>query len=129
MKKPSAVRLFHEFPKKFDAFIEMLHENHLMGEYPVTPELDLKAELQSVDDVFALLIKVTDNIQEVLDVFHKVADSALLRPMALFSEELMLQNSASRTKILALWKRWDTDGGSKTSFDSWVEKILDEENE
>lgn len=117
----------HEFPKKFDAFIEMLHEHHLMGEYPATPELDWKAELTDIDDVFALLIKISDDIQEALEEFHKAAEKPGLRPMALFSEELMLQNSKERTEILALWKRWDTYAGSKTSFDSWVQKILYEE--
>lgn len=119
----------HEFPKKFDSFIEMLHEHHLMGEYPSTPELDWRSELRSVDDVFSLLIRISDSIQESLEAFHKKAEAPGLRPMALFSEELMLQNSKERTQILSLWKRWDTEGGSKTSFDSWVSKILEEEDE
>ena len=119
----------HQFPKDFDSFIEMLHERHLMGEYPSTEELDWKQELKSIDDVFSLLIRVLDHIQEALESFHRVTDNADFRPMALFTEEMMAQNSAKYTKILALWNRWDNEGGSKTSFDSWVEKIMDEEDD
>ena len=31
--------LAHEMPKRFDVFGDMLHERHLMTEYPATPEL------------------------------------------------------------------------------------------
>ena len=119
----------HEFPKRFDSFIDMLHERHLMGEYPSTEELDWKQELKSLDDVFYLMIRVLDHIQEALESFHVVTDNANFRPMALFTEELMAQNSADYTQILALWNRWNDEGGSKTSFDSWVEKIMNEEDE
>ena len=122
----------HEFPQRFDSFIEMLHERHLMGEYPATDELNWREELKNIDDVFYLLIRVLDHIQEALERFRDVTDNADFRPMALFTEELMAQNSADYTQILALWNRWNDEGGSKTSFDSWVEKIMrseDEENE
>ena len=117
----------HEYPKRFDEFIEMLHERHLMGEYPATPELDWKAELKSIDDVFGVIVRVFDEIQEALEGFHRVTDNADFRPMALFTEELMAQNSKDYTLFLQLWARWNEDGGSKTSFDSWCEKFLEEE--
>lgn len=119
----------HTFPKKFDSFAEMLHERHLMAEYPATPELDWREELKAIDDVFYLLIRVHEDINEALEEFRNMTDNAIFRAMSLFSEELMLQNSREYTKILELWFRWDNDGGSKTSFDSWCEKILDEEDD
>lgn len=119
----------HKFPERFDTFIEMLHERHLMGEYPSTDELNWREELHNLDDVFYLLIRVLDHIQEALEAFHNVTDNPDFRPMALFTEELMAQNSALYTQIIALWNRWDEEGGSKTSFDSWVQKIIEEEND
>lgn len=115
----------HRFPKRFDAFIDMLHERHLMGEYPETPELDWKEELKSVDDVFSFLLRVLENIQNALEEFHRVTDTAPFRPMALKTEELMLENSENFIPYLEMWSRWDADGGSKTSFDSWCEKYLE----
>ena len=32
-------KISHQYPKIFDAFVEMLHERYLMGFYPATPEL------------------------------------------------------------------------------------------
>lgn len=116
----------HEFPKRFDSFIDMLHERHLMGEYPSTEELNWKEELKELDDVFDIVIRVFDNIQEALEKFHEVTDNANFRPMALYTEELMAQNSKDYTKFLELAFRWQNDGGSKTSFDSWCKKLLDE---
>ena len=114
----------HEFPKRFDNFVDMLHERHLMGEYPETAELLWKEELKDLDDVFNLLIKVLDNIQEALENFHKVTDNEKFRPMALKVEEMMLENSGVYTKFLELWVRWNEEGGSKTSFDSYCAKYL-----
>ena len=85
--------------------------------------------MKNIDDVFYLLIRVLDHIQEALERFRDVTDNADFRPMALFTEELMAQNSADYTQILALWNRWNDEGGSKTSFDSWVEKIMRSEDE
>lgn len=120
----------HEFPKRFDKFGDMLHERHLMVEYPSTPELNWKEEFKDgVNDVFPFLIRVLDNIQEALDIFHSQTDNANFRPMALFAEELMAENSADYTKLLELWARWDKERGSYTSFDSWCEKMLNNEEE
>ena len=110
----------HEFPGRFDDFAEMLHERHLMAEYPETPEMDWKAELHGVDDIFRCVLAAFEGIQEALEDFRKVVDNANFRPMALKAEELMTQNSADYTRFLDMWARWDNDGGSKTSFDSWV---------
>ena len=110
----------HAYPGRFDRFAEMLHERHLMAEYPLTPEMDWREELKGLDDVFRCVLGAMEEIEEALEAFHAVVDNAAFRPMALLTEELMAQNSADYTFFLELWARWDNDGGSKTSFDSWV---------
>ena len=110
----------HKYPARFDAFADMLHERHLMAEYPETPEMDWREELKGLDDVFRCVIGAMDEIHDALERFRSVVDNGDFRPMALFAEELMTQNSADYTLFLEMWARWDNDGGSKTSFDSWV---------
>lgn len=112
--------LAHEMPKRFDQFGDMLHERHLMVEYPATPEL--VERIEAPEKAFEIIIGVLDEIQEALERFRKATDSAILRPMSLFAEELMLKNSRDYTLILELWTMWD-DSTSKTSFDSWAKKM------
>ena len=47
------------------------------------------------------------------------ADEATQAGSASVADKLA-ENSADYTKFLEMWARWDNDGGSKTSFDSWV---------
>lgn len=122
-------RQAHKYPLRFDDFADMLHERHLMAEYPATPELDWREELKSVNDVFALVLRVMDSIHEALEGFRNATDNGGFREMALKAEELMLQNSQDCTKFLEAWARWDTDGGSKTSFDSWCREYFTEDGD
>ena len=115
----------HKFPQIFDRFADMLHERHLMAEYPATAEMDWKATLKSIDDVFETIISVFEDIQDALEKFHVLTDNGKLRPMALFSEELMSANSKDYTKFIQAWMRWNEDGGSKTSFDSWCRELFE----
>lgn len=117
----------HKFPKEFDRFADMLHERHLMAEYPATEEMDWKAMLSDIDDVFETIIGVFDDIQTALEAFRSATDTADFRPMSLFAEELMLNNSKDYTKFLEAWTRWNEDGGSKTSFDGWCNHFFDSE--
>lgn len=114
----------HAFPQLFDLFGDILHERHLMIEYPATPELDWRAELIDIDSVFELIIRVLDSIQFALGEFHAVTDTPELKPMALAVEELMTINSATYTKFLEMWKMYEHIG-SYTSFDSWCEELAD----
>ena len=118
--------LAHEMPKRFDVFGDMLHERHLMTEYPATPELTERVE--DMDKAFEIVIAVLDDIQEALEAFRSATDNAGFRPMALKAEELMLQNSADYTRILNAWVMWD-ESTSKTSFDGWVLHLMDGDGE
>ena len=120
-------RQAHEFPKRFDAFGDMLHENHLMAEYPGTDELDWRESLKSLDDVFELIMQIFDGINAALEKFRKATDTPDFRAMSLKTEELMLENSTEGKMFLELWFRWANDGGSKTSFDGWCKSRLNEE--
>ena len=105
----------------------MLHENHLMAEYPGTDELDWRESLKSLDDVFELIMQTFDGINAALEKFRKATDTPDFRAMSLKTEELMLRNSTEGKVFLELWFRWANDGGSKTSFDSWCKSRLNEE--
>ena len=123
----------HKFLQLLDDFGDMLHENHLMQEYPATEELSWREELKDMDGVFEFITRVLENVQEALEAFHGATDNAQFRPMALYAEELMLTNSRDRTKFLEMWAIYDQlneqgGAGSPTSFDGWCKKILDEEN-
>lgn len=107
----------HEFPKAFDSFIDMLHERHLSGEYPATPELT--EPITDESKAFEMVVKVLSDVDEALEKFHTVTDTAAFRPMALKTEELMLENSGRYTKVLEAWTMWDK-AVSPSSFDNWI---------
>lgn len=126
---PKAARvihnLAHEQPKRFDRFSDMLHERHLMAEYPPTPEL--REEIREMDDAFAVVISALDRIQTALVEFRATAERSGQLPMALYAEEAMVENSASYTRVLEMWNLWDT-GVSASSFDNWCGHLLEEED-
>lgn len=115
--------LAHEMPKRFDVFADMLHEQHLMAEYPQTPEFP--SEYRDMDEVFERLLGALDKVQEALAGFHKAVENRMLMPMALLSEELMLQNSQSRTRFMELWAMYDDPSVSASSFDNWALHLLE----
>jgi hypothetical protein len=120
--------LAHEMPKRFDAFGEMLHENHLMTEYPATNEYPNQYE--DMDEVFDNVMVVLDEIQMALFAFREAAEAdARTLPMALVTEELMMQNSQSRTRFNEMWAMYDDASVSATSFDNWVKGLNAEEND
>lgn len=121
-------RQAHKFLRLLDDFGDMLHERHLMQEYPETPELNWREELKDMDGVFDFIVRVFENVQEALETFHKETDNAQFRPMALYVEELMLINSKDHTKFLELWAIYD-EGGSATSFDSYCKQYLESEDD
>jgi hypothetical protein len=110
----------HEFPKRFDSFIDMLHENHLRGEYPATAELT--EPIEDVDKAFELTVAALDNVKDVLNAFHALTDNDEFRPMALFTESLMQQNSADYTKFLEMWAMWD-ESSDKAAYDKWAKQF------
>lgn len=122
-------RQAHKFLKLLDTFGDLLHERHLMQEYPDTSEIDWRTTFTDMDSVFDFIVKVLENVGEALEEFHAKTDNAQFRPMALKVEELMLINSQDHTKFLEMWAIYDQlnekgSMGSPTSFDGWCEKQL-----
>lgn len=107
----------HKMLAWLDVFSDLLHERHLMTEYPETPELD--ADVRDMDATFQLIVDVLDSVQDALEKFHAATDNGTHRPMCIKTEEIMLLVSAEYTKILAMWQMWDS-GVSASSFDNWV---------
>lgn len=113
-------KISHEYPLIFDAFVEMLHERHLIGVYPATPEL--LEPITDADKAFEIAVGTLDEFQDALERFHAAADNASLRPFAIRCEDFMVQNSGFYTKILQAWAMWDKHP-SATSFDNWVREL------
>lgn len=105
-----------------DDFSEILHERHLMTEYPATMELDEK--FSDPSDVFSAVCAVLDETGEALKRFRDLAAANGLDPMALKTEELMMKVSREQTAVLKLWQMWD-QGVSATSFDNWALHLND----
>ena len=110
--------LAHEMPKRFDEFGDALHEQHLMVEYPATNEL--AEDIKELDEAFAIVVEVLNNVGAALERFREVTDNARFRPLALKAEEMMMKNSADYTRILEMWAMWENGKSSATSFDNWV---------
>ena len=120
-------QMAHWMPQQFDKFGDMLHENHLMVEYPATPEFpNIYADM---DEVFESIINILDEIQGALFKFRAAAEknSATL-PMALYAEDLMQRASNQRTIITEMWQMYDDPDVGPTSFDNWVMHLTEDRN-
>ena len=100
-----------------DQFSEILHERHLMTEYPAT--MEFAEDLPDMGTVFEVVIGILEELDGALDRFRMAADRPGLRPLSLKTENIMMQVSEAYTKVLEMWTMWDT-GVSATSFDNWV---------
>lgn len=100
-----------------DEFSDILHERHLMTEYPATDELE--EDFTDPSDVFLAVTTVLDNTGKELAAFRSTAEAYGLIEMALGAENLMMKNSAEYTAVLRLWKMWE-NMPSATSFDNWA---------
>jgi hypothetical protein len=99
-----------------------------MTEYPATNEYPNQYE--DMDEVFDNVMVVLDEIQMALFAFREAAEAdARTLPMALVTEELMMQNSQSRTRFNEMWAMYDDASVSATSFDNWVKGLNAEEND
>lgn len=118
---PFTSQFLHEMAhanlERLDAFGDVLHENHLKQTYPPTPALTEPVE--NVDKAFEIAVAIIDEVDEALGRFIELTDKGKHRAMALEAENLQMENSAERTRVLQAWKMWDS-GVKGTSFDSWM---------
>ena len=112
--------LEHKQPGRIDRFGDLLHQLGLEIEYPATPELG--EPLPDLDEVFRVCVEVVDEVERGLSGFIRAADNLQCRAAGRGAEELQMENSADRTRLLEAWSMWDNQV-SASSFDKYV-KIL-----
>ena len=117
--------LAHEQPKRFDAIGDILHQRHLMQEYPATEEY--RARPANLDDVFEEIIRMLDRIETALKECVRVSDEQGLYPLGRAFENLQMQNSESYETFLYAWEMFDATDGSATSYDNWVRTLFENE--
>ena len=112
--------LEHEQPGRIDRFGDALHQVGLEIEYPATAELD--ESLPDLDEVFRVCVEIVDEVEKSLSEFIRKADELGCYAQGREAENLQIENSADRTRLLEAWSMWD-NAVSASSFDKYV-KIL-----
>ena len=127
--------LEHKQPERIDQFSDAMRQFGLEIEYPGTPELD--EGLETLDSVFRVCVELTDNVDKGLQEFIEVADrkrgargmpptdqQGAFPALARQAEQLQIENSADRTRLLEAWSMWGNNP-SMSSFDKWVKSRYD----
>lgn len=125
--------LEHKQPERIDRFASIMRQEGLELEYPGVPELD--ELLDNLDEVFRVCIELNDNIDRALQWLIDTADRRSERgggraqeeagrfpALAREAEQLQVENSADRTKLLECWSMWNSSS-SISSFDKWVQVL------
>lgn len=117
--------LAHLQPRRFDKIGDILHQRHLMQEYPATEEYRERPE--DLDGVFEAAIRLLKAIETALKACVGRSEEAGLYPLARAFENLQMENSASYEKLLYAWQMYDRTDGSATSYDNWVAGLMKRE--
>lgn len=118
-------RLAHLQPKRFDQVGDILHQRHLIQEYPATPEYTKRPE--TLDGVFEEVIAMLQYIEDGLRDCVAVCDELKLWALAREFENLQTENSRSYEKFLYAWQMYDRFEGSETSYDNWIVRLFEQE--
>ena len=113
----------HKQPAYFDQIGDILHQRHLMQEYPATEEYTKRPE--DMDEVFEEIMRILRENDEALRDFIKVCDENAQYALARQAETIQIENSEDCTKFLAAWSMYDEGSSSATSFDNWVKHLFD----
>lgn len=127
--------LEHKQGGRIDQFSDAMRQEGLELEYPGVPELD--EPLDVLDEVFRICVELNDQIDRALQRFIDVADRRMneageapsaeqgkFPALARQAEQLQIDNSTDKTKLLEAWSMWDNKP-SISSFDKWVKSIYD----
>lgn len=107
----------HTYGEMWDEFGAILHQRHMIQEFPPTPQLDESPDLQRA---FEIILACMDEIDKALLDFIEAAEQAReLRPLARSAENLQMKNSQDYTKWLEAAKMWE-DEPRKLSYDKWI---------
>lgn len=115
--------LAHKQPGYFDQIGDLLHQRHLMQEYPATEEYTKRPK--DMDEVFEEIIRLLRENDEALRDFIKVCDENAQYALARQAETIQIENSEDCTKFLAAWSMYDSTDASATSFDNWILHLFD----
>lgn len=110
--------LAHKQPGYFDKIGDILHQRHLIQEYPATEEYTNRPE--DLDAVFEEVIKFLKENDEALKEFIRACDESKNYALAREAETIQIENSEDCEKFLLAWHMFDTTDASATSFDDWV---------
>ena len=115
--------LAHKQPGYFDQIGDLLHQRHLMQEYPATEEYTKRPK--DMDEVFEEIMRLLRENDEALRDFIKVCDENAQYALARQAETIQIENSEDCTKFLAAWSMYDSTDASATSFDNWILHLFD----
>lgn len=121
-------RLEHKQPERVDAFADIPHDYHLRLPYPGTPELDEDFN-DDLDRVFEVCVTIVDAVDGALGDFIRVTADGEFNALSLKAEELQLQNTGDRQKLLQAWTMLDNCGMSRATFDNWCRRLFAEDGE
>ena len=115
--------LAHKQPGYFDQIGDLLHQRHLMQEYPATEEYTKRPK--DMDEVFEEIMRLLRENDEALKDFIRVCDENAQYALARQAETIQIENSEDCAKFLQAWAMFDEGSSSATSFDNWVKHLFD----
>ena len=110
--------LAHKQPKMWDELADILHQRHLMQEYPATEEYTKRPD--DMDGVFEEIMRLLRENDEALKDFIRVCDENAQYALARQAETIQIENSEDCTKFLMAWQMYDMTDASATSYDNWI---------
>ena len=119
--------LAHKQPGYFDKIGDILHQRHLIQEYPATEEYTKRPE--DLDGVFEEVIRFLKENDEALKEFIRACDESKNYALAREAETLQIENSRDCEKFLLAWNMYDEGSSSATSFDNWVRHLFHDAEE
>lgn len=108
----------HKQPAYFDTIGDILHQRHLMQEYPATEEYTMRPD--DMDGVFEEIMRLLRENDEALKDFIRVCDENAQYALARQAETIQIENSEDCTKFLMAWQMYDMTDASATSYDNWI---------
>ncbi len=119
--------LAHKQPLRFDQIGDILHQRHLMQEYPATEEYTKRPD--DMDGVFEAAIELLQANEDALKEFVRTCDASGLYALARQAESIQIENSADYEKLLKAWQMFDMTDASATSYDNWILHLFHEGGE
>ena len=111
-------KLAHKQPGYFDQVGDILHQRHLIQEYPATEEYTKRPD--DMDGVFEEIMRLLRENDEALKDFIRVCDENAQYALARQAETIQIENSEDCTKFLMAWQMYDMTDASATSYDNWI---------